>query len=104
MEKIVINLSIDSDNNITIENGKTKKSFIIEYTSKILNAQDVYDVFNFEKGNNYDIKSDIDMVNDDKLKEYYADIINLFESIKGKLNELDEGDESKDDQCDIIDI
>lgn len=88
MEKIVINLSIDKDNNITVENIKTKKNFIIEYTSKILSAQDVYDVFCFEKGNNYDIKSDIDKVTDERIKEYYIDIINLFDDIKKELNEL----------------
>lgn len=88
MEEIVINLSIDKCNNITVENSKTKKNFIIEYTSKILSAQDVYDVFNFEKGNNYNIKSDIEKVTDERIKEYYADIINLFDDIKKELNEL----------------
>lgn len=88
MEEIVINLSIDKGNNITVENSKTKKNFIIEYTSKILSAQDVYDVFNFEKGNNYNIKSDIEKVTDERIKEYYADIINLFDDIKKELNEL----------------
>lgn len=88
MEEIVINLSIDKDNNITVENSKTKKNFIIEYTSKILSAQDVYDVFNFEKGNNYNIKSDMEKVTDERIKEYYADIINLFDDIKKELNEL----------------
>ncbi len=88
MEEIVINLSIDKGNNITVENSKTKKNFIIEYTSKILNAQDVYEVFNFEKGNNYNIKSDIEKVTDERIKEYYADIINLFDDIKKELNEL----------------
>lgn len=88
MEEIVINLSIDKGNNITVENSKTKKNFIIEYTSKILSAQDVYEVFNFEKGNNYNIKSDIEKVTDERIKEYYADIINLFDDIKKELNEL----------------
>lgn len=88
MEKIEITFSIDNDNNITIENSKTKKSFTIEYTSKILNAQNVYDLFNFEKGNNYDIKSDIDQITSEKIREYYADIINLFDDIKKELNEL----------------
>lgn len=88
MEEIVINLSIDKDNNITVENSKTKKNFIIEYTSKILSAQDVYDVFSFEKGNNYGIKSNIDKVTDERIEEYYVDIINLFDDIKKELNEL----------------
>ena len=96
MEKIVINLNIDEDNNIIIKNSKTKKSITIEYISKILNAQDVYDVLHFEKGNNYDIKSDIDKINDDKIKEYYTDIITLFKNITDELNELDESDENKD--------
>ncbi|NMA50970.1 MAG: hypothetical protein GX951_03885 [Mollicutes bacterium] len=92
MEKIIINLSIDKDNNITIKNNKLNKEFIIDYQSKMLNAQDVYDVFNFKKDNSYEIKSDIDNLQDEKIKEYYNDIINLFESIKNELNELDFSD------------
>lgn len=96
MEKIIINLTIDKDNNIIIKNSKSNKQFTIDYQSKILNAQDVYDVFNFEKESNYEIKSDIDIISDIKIKEYYNDIINLFESIKKELNELDFSDEKKD--------
>ena len=32
--------------------------------------------------------SDIDEVNDKKIKEYYSDIISLFEAIKKELNDL----------------
>lgn len=96
MEKIIINLSIDKDNNITIKNSKSNKEFTIDYQSKILNAQDVYEVFDFEKDNSYEIKSDIDNLKDEKIKEYYKDIFNLFESIKTELNELDFSDEKKD--------
>lgn len=88
MEKILINLNMDNKNDITIENSKTKKKIKIEYTSKILNAQDVYDVFGFEKGNNYDIKNNLDKVNDEKLIEYYTEVINLFNDIKNELNDL----------------
>lgn len=95
MEKIIINLTIDKDNNIIIKNSKSNKQFTIDYQSKILNAQDVYDVFNFEKESNYEIKSDIDIISDIKIKEYYNDIINLFESIKKELNELDFSDKKK---------
>ena len=88
MEKITINLAIDKDNNIHIENKGINKKIEIKYSSKILNAREVYDIFNYEKGNHYDIKSDIDKVNDEKIKEYYSDIINLFEDIKKELNDL----------------
>lgn len=77
MEKIIINLTIDKDN-------------------KILNAQEAYNVFNFEKNSNYEIKSDVDNITDIKIKEYYNDIINLFEDIKKELNELDFSDDKKD--------
>lgn len=94
MEKILINLNMDNKNDITIENSKTKKKIKIEYTSKILNAQDVYDVFGFEKGNNYDIKNNLDKVNDEKLIEYYTEVINLFNDIKNELNDLTINDEN----------
>lgn len=95
MEKIIINLTIDKNNNITVKNSKSNKQFTIDYQSKKLNAQDVYDVFNYEKENNYEIKSDMDTISEIKIKEYYDDIINLFESITKELNELDFSDEKK---------
>jgi hypothetical protein len=88
MEKITIKLAIDKDNNIFIENKEINKKVEIKYSSKTLNAQDIYDIFNYEKGNSYDINSDIDEVNDKKIKEYYSDIISLFEAIKKELNDL----------------
>ena len=96
MEKIIINLTIDKDNNITIKNSKSNKEFTIDYQSKILNAQDVYDLFNLEKNSNNEIKSHVDNIPDIKIKEYYNDIINLFEDIKKELNELDFSDDKKD--------
>ena len=51
MEKIIINLTIDKDNNIVIENKGINKKIEISYSSKTLNAQDVYDIFNYEKEN-----------------------------------------------------
>ena len=88
MEKIIINLTIDKNNNIIVENKKISKKIEINYSSKTLNAQDVYDIFNYEKENSYEINSDIEKVNNEKIKEYYSDIINLFEDIKKELNEL----------------
>ena len=64
------------------------KKIEISYSSKTLNAQDVYDIFNYEKENIYEINSNIENVNDEKIKEYYSEIINLFEDIKKELNEL----------------
>ena len=63
MEKIIINLTIDKDNNIVIENKGINKKIEISYSSKTLNAQDVYDIFNYEKENSYEINSNIENVN-----------------------------------------
>ena len=88
MAKIKINLSIDNENNITISNDTLTKTVTIQYSNKMLNAKDVYDIFDFKKNNSYEITSDVDNVEDKNVKDYYTDIINLFEDIKDKLNEL----------------
>lgn len=88
MAKININLSIDNENNITISNDKSTKTVTIQYSNKMLNAKDVYDILDFKKNNSYEITSDVDNVEDKNVKDYYTDIINLFEDIKDKLNEL----------------
>lgn len=51
MAKININLSIDNENNITISNDKSIKTVTIQYSNKMLNAKDVYDIFDFKKNN-----------------------------------------------------
>ena len=94
MEKITINLLMDKDNNITISNDKINKNIIIQYTSKILNAQDVYDIFNFQKGNTYEIESNIKDIKDERIIEYYKDILGLFDDIRKELNDLTSSDEN----------
>lgn len=94
MEKITINLLMDKDNNITISNDKINKNIVIQYTSKILNAQDVYDIFNFQKGNTYEIESNIKDIKDERIIEYYKDILSLFDDIRKELNDLTSCDEN----------
>lgn len=88
MEKIKISLLIDGENNITIENQKTGNKFLIQYDSKILNAQNVYDLFEFKKGNSYAMISNIDSIEIEKIREYFNDIITLFDDIISNLNDL----------------
>lgn len=94
MEKITINLLMDKDNNITISNDKIDKEIIIQYTSKILNAQDVYDIFLLKKGIIYEIESNINDIKDERIIEYYKDILDLFDDIRKELNELTSCDEN----------
>lgn len=86
MTKITIKLNIDQGNNISITNTKTNKKIEIKYSDRRLNAKDVYNIFGYEKGNSYEIQSDIDDVQDKGIKDYYNVVIKLFDDIKNELN------------------
>lgn len=88
MENIKISLSIGGNNDITIKNDKTGNSFVVEYASKVLNAGDVYSVFDFHEGYSYSVESDMDTIGDKNISAYYADIVNLFKEIGDELNKI----------------
>lgn len=88
MTKITIKLNIDQDNNINITNTKTNEKIEIKYSDKKLNAKDVYNIFGYEKGNSYEIQSDIDVVQNKGIIDYYNTIIKLFDDIKNELNKI----------------
>lgn len=88
MENIKISLGIDDDNNITIKNNKTGNSLVVEYISKVLNAGDVYGVFDFHEGYSYSVESNVDAVEDKNIAAYYRDIVNLFKEISDEINKV----------------
>jgi len=89
MEEITIELSSDDNNNIIIKNCKTKQKIEIDHKEKKLNAKDVYELFSFEKGNKYDVKSSMDYGNDKNIENYYNCILELFNGIKNELNKIE---------------
>lgn len=89
MGKIIINIDINNEKVITIKNNKTNKELHIDYQSKILNAQDVFNIIAFEQGNHYEIKRTTSNLEDKHVKEYYEDVASLFETIVKDLNNLE---------------
>ena len=97
MEKIIININMDiNDNNITISTDS--KEIIIKNDTKEINAKEIYDLINYSKGNVYDIHSNIDEINDEHEKEYLNDIVTLFSDIINDINDLDNQESIEEEQ------
>ena len=107
MTKITIRLKMDDKFDITLLNENTKKKKEIKFTNKNVNAYDIYELFDYKKDNNYEIISNIDEISDGNEKDYYNEIINLIESIKKEINELnkteqEEKDDSQNNEIDLL--
>lgn len=98
---------MDDKFDITLLNENTKKKKEIKFTNKNVNAYDIYELFDYKKDNNYEIISNIDEISDGNEKDYYNEIINLIESIKKEINELnkteqEEKDDSQNNEIDLL--
>lgn len=87
---INIVLKMMENNDVEIKNEQTNKTIIINYVDKVINAKDVYDIICYEKMNKYELKTNIDSSAEEKVKEYFQNIIKLFEKILNEINNLSE--------------
>lgn len=97
MGKIFINISIDCDNNVIIHNSISDKKMVIDYKDKVIKAQDVYDVLDYKKDNEYEIKLETSNLRETD-KEYYNDIFKLFNDIVEEINKLSFKDDKSDNK------
>lgn len=89
MEKTKINLIMESNGNINISNELDKKSTTINFSSKELNAKNLYDLLNYCINKQYEISTNIDSV-DGIFKEYFNEVIDLFNKIVDEINNIKE--------------
>lgn len=101
MTEIDINLTISLEGDILIECGE--KNYSINFDDKTINAQKVYDLLNYKSQNRYTIKSNIDSVQNMRIKEYFEDVINLMKNIKDDINELSNNQIDDIEESDTID-
>ena len=88
MKKIIIKIEMDDKNDVILLNEQTEKSKKIEFTTKKINAFDIYELLDYKKDNNYQIITNIETIEDGNEKDYFAEIINLIEGINEEVNEL----------------
>lgn len=93
MTKITINIKMDDKFDIVLLNESTKKRKEIKFSSKNINAYDIYELFDYKTDNNYEIISNIDKIPEGNEKDYFKEIINLIDGIKEEINELNENEQ-----------
>lgn len=86
MNEMTINLNIDSEKNIVIKNSITENSYIIEYNTKEITAQGIYDVLSYKPNTIYKIENNIEKVTDENTKVYFQDVIDLVKTIIDDIN------------------
>ncbi|MFI3260670.1 MAG: hypothetical protein R3Y21_04355 [Mycoplasmatota bacterium] len=85
---IKIKINIDEDNNIKIKNDKNSNEVQIMYSDKKINAIDIYNILSYSAGNQYSLETNVDDIEEEKIKLYFNDIISLINSIIDDINSL----------------
>lgn len=93
MTEIKISMIMDKDYNVKLLNDRTNNELDIDYTNKMINASDVYDLLSYTPDNNYMLESNIDSIPDGNEKDYFNELIQLIASIITELNNLNSSDD-----------
>ena len=101
MIEINIKLTMSEDGNILIECG-TENEYTINFENKIINAQKVYNLLDYKPEHIYKINSNVEDIEDERMKEYFEDVIDLIQKISNDINELNEPDTEEDEKEDSI--
>lgn len=93
MTEIKISMTMDTDYNVKLLNDSINKELKIDYTNKMINASDVYDLLSYAPDNNYMLESNIDSIPDGNEKDYFNELIQLITSITTELNNINSSDD-----------
>lgn len=105
MIEINVKLTMSEEGNILIECGSENK-YTINFEDKIINAQKIYNLLDYKPEYIYKLISNIEDIEDDRMKEYFEDVIDLIQKITNDINELNEIDieeEKKEDSIELDD-
>lgn len=90
MTKITIRIAKDDNSNdVIITNTTTSAKIIIDYTSKILDAKDIYNLLGFDIEYEYEVEKAIEETDDKNLNTYFGNICTLISDICKEINSLD---------------
>ena len=89
MSEILIRIEIDNNNDICISNENTGASFTISYENKYISASSIYDVLSYKTGDVYVFKEvGIEEKTEEKVKQYFKEIVNMFDKIRDEISSL----------------
>lgn len=103
MIEINVDLTMEEEGNILIECG-TENKYTINFEDKIINAQKVYNLLDYKSEYIYKLSSNVEDIEDIRMKEYFEDVIDLLQKITNDINELNEKDNEEDVEEDNIGI
>lgn len=81
---------------ITISNSITNSSIIINFKEKKLNAEQIYNLFDYNKNSIYKITTNLDDIAESNEKDYFKEIISIISDIKDEINELNKDEDNND--------
>ena len=101
MIEINIKLTMSEEGNILIECG-TENKYTINFEDKIINAQKIYNLLDYKPEYIYKLSSNVEDIEDDRMEEYFEDVIDLIQKITNDINELNEIDIEEAEKDDTI--
>ena len=87
---------MNADYDITISNSITNSSTIISFKEKKLNAEQIYNLFDYNKNSIYKITTNFDDIAESNEKDYFKEIISIISDIKDEINELNKSEDNND--------
>ena len=90
MTKIVINLLMNDKYDIVMTNSLTNMTKTIEFSTKNINAYDIYELFGYKNDYNYTVESNINDIDDGNEKDYFKEVISLINDIKKEINDIND--------------
>ena len=90
MTKIVINLLMNEKYDIVMTNSLTNTTKTIEFSTKNINAYDIYELFDYKNDYNYTVESNINDIDDGNEKDYFKEVISLINDIKKEINDIND--------------
>jgi hypothetical protein len=90
MSEILIKISDNENMDISIKNEKSKKKIIIDYETKIINAQQIYEMLDYRLGNIYNVEREMNHIkeSDENNVNYFEEIVKLLEAIADDIKDI----------------
>ncbi len=103
MTETVINLNIDDSNNIIISNESNGNTYMIDYANKEINATKIYELLSYNENVQYNTKSNVEILDDGNVKDYFNEIILIIKKITDELNALnsEDDDDNRSDENEV---
>ena len=89
MKEISILIGTDESNDITVTNMANNIIRKIDGNTKTIVATDIYEVLNYNIGDEFEVTSNIENVNDEQKKRYLSEVLDIFKIITIEISKID---------------